>query len=162
MKIAIFTEGTILMHKNAIGHTHNEILQQVIDKESSVKEYASYIPIGNAVKKIKKWSEQWGNIVYITSRRLEKEVNEIKEVLHQNNFPDWILEYRIGSEKYKDIAEKIKPDIIIEDDCESIGWENETIYYHINQQLKKNIKSIIVNEFLGIDHLPENIKFLQN
>ncbi len=52
MKIAIFTEGTILMHKDAIAHTRDEIIHQVMDKTPSVKDYANYIPIRNAVEKI--------------------------------------------------------------------------------------------------------------
>jgi len=49
------------------------------------------------------------------------------------------------------------PDIIIEDDCESIGGKYEMTYTHIKPELKKRIKSIVVEEFGGIDHLPDNI-----
>jgi len=50
MRILIFTEGTIIIHKNAVGHTREEIVNQVEENEKSVYDYKSYIPIGNAVK----------------------------------------------------------------------------------------------------------------
>jgi len=43
MKILIFTEGTIIMHKNGVGHTRDEIVRQVEAKEESVYDYESYV-----------------------------------------------------------------------------------------------------------------------
>ncbi len=157
MKILIFTEGTILMHKNAIGHDRSEIVKQVIENELSVKNYAEYVPVGNAVEKIRKWKEQGGEIVYLTSRKTDEQVNNIRSVLQKYNFPAGVLEYRKGDEQYKDIAERIMPDVLIEDDCESIGGEKEMTYPHVNFETKEKIKSIPVKEFGGIDYLPDDI-----
>ena len=52
MKILVFLHGTTIMHKNAVGHTREEIVKQVKDKEKSVHDYKSYVPVGNAVKKL--------------------------------------------------------------------------------------------------------------
>jgi len=52
------------------------------------------------------------------------------------------------------------PDILIEDDCESIGGKNEMTITHINPKLKTKIKSITIKEFEGIDHLPDKISEL--
>jgi len=52
------------------------------------------------------------------------------------------------------------PDILIEDDCESIGGESEMTYPHIREDLKQKIKSIVVKEFQGIDHLPDSLTAL--
>ena len=60
MKIIVFTEGTLLMHKGAIGRTLKEIIEQVVNQEPSVKDYANYVPIGNAVQKIQRWVDQGG------------------------------------------------------------------------------------------------------
>ena len=54
------------------------------------------------------------------------------------------------------------PDILIEDDCKSIGGEIEMTYPHINPQKKGKIKSIVVKEFSGIDNLPDSIETLIN
>jgi len=53
------------------------------------------------------------------------------------------------------------PDILIEDDCESIGGQAEMTYLHIKPEFKKLIKSIPVKEFGGINHLPDDIKELK-
>ncbi|MBI4016261.1 MAG: hypothetical protein HY363_01040 [Candidatus Aenigmarchaeota archaeon] len=45
------------MHKNAIGHTREERSRQVIEGDESIKDYASYVPIGNAVGKLQGWKK---------------------------------------------------------------------------------------------------------
>ena len=144
MKILIFTEGTILKHPS----------------EEQMDNFESYIPIGNAVEKIKTWKSQGAKICYLTSRRTEKEINDIQNVLKKYNFPEGELYFRRQSEEYKDVAERVVPDVLIEDDCESIGGTPEMTYPHIKEQLKSRIKSIPVKEFGGIDHLPDSIKDL--
>jgi hypothetical protein len=160
MKILIFTEGTILMHKNAVGHDRSAIVLQVMEEEPSVKDYAKYVPVGNAIHKIQKWQEQGGEIVYLTSRRTDDEVNDIRTVLKKYNFSAGVLEFRKNEEDYKDVAERVMPDILIEDDCESIGGEKEMTYPHIVPEVKGKIKSVVVKEFEGIDHLPDDISAL--
>ena len=149
------------MARGAVGHTREEIVVQVKNKEASVKEYGSYIPIKNAVSKIKKWVDQGAEIVYLTSRRNLKEVGEIKEVLRRNMFLVGTLEYRKGLEEYKDVAERVMPDILVEDDCESIGGEKEMTYPHIGESKRQRIRSVVVKEFGGIDELPDNIDLLK-
>ncbi|MBI5135541.1 hypothetical protein HZA86_04910 [Candidatus Uhrbacteria bacterium] len=158
MKILIFTEGTILMPKNGVGHDRSTIVKQVIEQESSVKSYAEYVPIGDAIEKIKKWKEQGEEIVYLTSRRTDKEINDIRGVLQ--NFPTGTLEFRKDAEEYKDVAERVIPEILIEDDCESIGGEKGMTITFVKPEMKQKIKSIIVKEFGGIDHLPDNVSDL--
>jgi len=81
MKILIFIEGTILMHKMALGRPRKEIVEQVKSKLKGVKNYVSYIPIGNAVSKIQTWQNQEAEICYLTSRRTPKEIEAIRNVL---------------------------------------------------------------------------------
>lgn len=153
MKILIFTEGTILMHKNAIGHTREDIVQQIKNQESSVHDYGSYIPIGNAQKKLGEWQKTGHEILYLTSRRTPDEIRSIKEALNKHSFPKGKLVYRMGNEKYSDVAERVLPDVLIEDDCESIGGEKETTYLAVNKEKRKNIKYILVKEFSGINNV---------
>lgn len=158
VKIGIFTEGTILMHKNSAGLGRSEIIQQVKDGEPSVSEYGRYIPIGQAVEKIKKWAGQDTVIIYITSRTDQKEIKDIQSVLDGHNFPKGRLEYRaIGGETYGKLAARVMPDILIEDDCESIGGEKEMIYSQIEPKIRKEMKLIKVREFQGLDHLPDDV-----
>lgn len=157
MKITVFTEGTILMHRSGASVSRKERVKQVIEGEESVHDYKSYLPNGNALEKLNKWVRDGAEIFYLTSRR-GKEVKDIKSVLEKYNFP--FIEnlcFRRDSENYADVALRIMPDILIEDDCESIGGEVEMTYPYIPIEYKFKIKSVIVKEFDGIDDLPDRV-----
>lgn len=160
MKILVFLHGTTIMHKNAIGRTHEEIVKQIKEREESVHDYKSYVPVGNAVKKLRAWKKDGAEILYLSSHETTEDVEKDKFVLKKYSFPDGPVLFRQRGEQYKDIAEKIMPDILIEDDCESIGGKDEMTITHIKPELKKKIKSIVVKEFSGIDHLPDKISAL--
>jgi|TARA_Y100000294_G_scaffold4445_1_gene4549 hypothetical protein len=160
MKILIFTEGTIIMHKNAVCHTRDEIVQQVENEEKSVPDYKSYVPVGNAVKKLQNWKNDGAEILYLTSRKKSEEIQQIQNVLKKFKFPDGQLLFRQKDEEYKDVAERIVPDALVEDDCESIGGIDEMTITHVKPEIKKKIKSIPIKEFGGIDHLPDKISAL--
>ena len=142
--ILIFIEGTILKHNNIF----------------NIYNFKKYIPINNCVEKIKLWNEQGYDIQYLTSRKNKNEVNIIKNILEKNNFCGNCLHYRQKDEEYFNIAEKIMPKILIEDNCKSIGGVKQTTIYKICSEKKLMIKSILVDEFNGIDHLPNEIKEL--
>ena len=160
MRILIFTEGTIIMHKNAVGHTRDEIVKQIEAKEKSVHDYKSYVSVGNAVKKLQNWKNDGAEILYLTSRRKPEEIQQIQNVLKKFKFPDGQLLFRQKNEEYKDVAERIIPDVLIEDDCESIGGIDEMTITHVKPEIKKKIVSIPIKEFGGIDHLPDKISAL--
>src|SRR3989344_9110742 len=150
MKILVFTEGTIIMHPSKVSLTREERVAQSKAKQRAVHKYREYIPNGGAVEKLNKWKTQGCEIYYLTSRTTEKEINDVAYVLSTYGFPDNNNLLFRKSEEYKDVAEKLMPDILVEDDCESIGGEVEMTYPHINENLKPRIKSIVVKEFGGI------------
>ena len=164
MRILIFTEGTILTHRSHIGLPREKIVELVKSRKDlfEVNYFAHCVPIGNSAARIKGWKGQGATILYLTSRRASQEVQTIKNILAEYGFPDGELFFRKEGEEYKDVAERALPDVIIEDDCESIGGEEEMTYPHIRRHLKSRIKSIVVKEFGGIDHLPERISDLLN
>ena len=86
----------------------------------------------------------------------------IKNILEKNNFCGNELYFRNKKEEYYNIAEEIMPKILIEDDCKSIGGIEQTTIYKMDKTKKIQIKSILVNEFKGIDHLPNNTMELLN
>ena len=45
------------------------------------------------------------------------------------------------------------PDILIEDDCKSIGGLKECCISDVKEEMKASIQSIIVPEFSGIDSI---------
>lgn len=139
----IFAEGTILKPKSFF----------------SLYNHKEYIPIGNCVNLINGWQEQGAEIVYCTSRK-GKQAKNIAQILMYYGFAGTQLHYRDKGQKYRDIVETIKPNILLEDDCRSIGGKWQMCITYIPKELKKRIKSIIVREFKGIDYLPPNIKEL--
>lgn len=98
--------------------------------------------------------------MYLSSHQNEEDVKKDIKVLTEYNFPDAPVLYRQGKETYAKIAEGVMPDILIEDDCKSIGGESKMTYTHINSQKKHLIKSIVVKEFSGIDNLPDSTEKL--
>jgi len=155
MKIMVFTEGTIFSHSNWLGLPREEIVQRVKDGERP--DYAGTIPIGNAAQKIQAWRNVGAEILYLTSRCSPDEVEQARQILQRCGFPEGQLLFRLEEEEYKDVAERAQPDILIEDDCESIGGEIEMTYPHIRPEIKAGIISIVVKEFGGIDHLPDTL-----
>lgn len=144
MEILVFLHGTLIMHK----------------KGSSVLDYANYIPVGKAVDKLKKWQSQGAEILYLSSHENEEDIRKDKIVMERYNFPEGEIYWRQNGESYADVVEKIMPDILIEDDCESIGGEKEMVYTNMKPELRTKIKQIMVKEFAGIDHLPDDIEDL--
>jgi len=158
------------MHALAKGVSREErvkqsqnIIAQFKVRPGSVRDFKNYIPVGNAVEKLNSWKQQGAEIIYLTSRKIKSEIETIKKILSKNNFPDFKnLYFRKQGEKYKNVAEKLLPDVFVEDDCESIGGEKEMVYPHIKKELKSKIKSVVIKEFEGIDNLPIDITLFRN
>lgn len=148
------------MHKGAAGLARDEIVKQVRKNEKTVYDYASFIPIGNSVRKLNKWAKEGAEIIYLTSRKKPDEVRDIQHVLSTHSFPDGRLMFRQGNESYRDIAEAVVPDVLVEDNCESIGGSEQMTITHVEESIKQRIKSIVVKEHGGIDHLPDDISSL--
>ncbi len=138
LKIMIFTEGTILRPVNIFQYFN----------------HSTYLPINNAVNVIKSWHEQGADVIYCTSSRRPKEIKKIKENMLKLGFEGTQLYYRSSNQKYRDIIESVMPNVLIEDDCKSIGGKWQMCITYVKPELKIKIKSIIVREFRGIDHLP--------
>jgi len=143
MIIAIFTEGTILMHKTGLDvENRADIVAQVKSKDASVHKYADYVPIVGAVDKINFWANQGAEIYYITSREDFGEIQDILNVLNKFKFPQTHhLLFRTEGNSYTDVVEELLPDVLIEDDCESMGVDSEIIYPTISEPIRKRIKS---------------------
>ncbi len=142
-KVMIFAEGTILKPKSWFSlYNHN-----------------TYIPIGDAVGIIKGWQQQGADIIYCTSRR-GKQAENIATLLLKHKFVGSKLYYREKTQKYKDLVEMVHPNVLIEDDCKSIGGSWQMCITYVEPKIKEAIKSIIVEEFKGIDHLQHNVQRL--
>jgi hypothetical protein len=160
MKIMVFLHGTAIMHAGGEGRTRAERVRQVRDRHPSVYDFAAYVPVNDAVSKLQAWRRQGAEIVYLSAHRRAEAVEIDQAVLRRHDFPDGPVFFRQPDEQYQDVAERVRPDILIEDDCESIGGESEMTYPQLQPALKATVKPIVVKEFGGIDHLPDDIAVL--
>lgn len=76
------------------------------------------------MKIVEAWQEQGASIIYCTSRK-KKQADDIAALIKRFGFSGVFLAVREQKEKYNEIVEALKPDILIEDDCKSIGgaWQ---------------------------------------
>lgn len=144
LTIMIFVEGTILKPKSWL----------------ALYNHKAYIPIGNAVKIIESWQQQGANIVFCTSRK-KRQADCIVTLLKKHGFTGTFLVTREHKESYEDIVETLQPDILIEDNCKSIGGAWQMCITKVKPEIKEKILSIVVPEFKGIDNLPADIERLK-
>lgn len=156
----VFLHGTVIMHRNAVNKGRRERVLQVIQKEESVKDYATYVPVGNAVSKLQSWIRQGAEILYLSPHKSIDKIQLDKSILSNYYFPAGRILFRDKGQTYAEIAQAQMPDILIEDNCESIGGKDQMTYTSINHNSSNKIKSIIVHEFGGVDHLPDQLNEL--
>jgi hypothetical protein len=161
MRILVFLHGTTIMHRAALGHTRQERVEQVKQQDPSVADYAAYVPVGDAVAKLAHWQRQGADICYLSSHRKPEHVAKDAAVLARFGFPAGEVLFRHPGESYAAVARMAMPDVLIEDDCESIGGEVEMTYPQLRPEEQAHITGIVVREFAGIDHLPNMLVDLQ-
>ncbi len=167
MRILVFTEGTLFIGADDVNRSREQRIQAVKDTLARLAagipiDYSAEVPAGNAVEKLLTWRRQGAEIMYLTSRTLPDEIEDIRSVLRKFGFPEGELFFCQEGEAYKDVAERVLPDVIVEDDCESIGGEVEMTYPRIRPDIQARIKSIVVPEAGGIDHLPDDLALLRD
>jgi hypothetical protein len=155
MRLLVFLHGTVLMHAGGVGVIRAERVAQVRAKHPTVGEYAAYVPVGEAVAKLRRWQDAGAVVDYLSSHRNPSDVALDALVLRTHGFPAGQVLARRQGESYGDIAGREAPDVLVEDDCESIGADQVT-YPQIPPASRARIKSIIIPEFGGIDHLPDD------
>jgi hypothetical protein len=162
MKVMVFLHGTIIMHRSALGLNREERVRQVVNRQESIWEFDTYVPISLAVTKLKTWEKQGAEISYLSSHKKAGDVQKDIRVLRKYDFPAGEVLFRKGNAGFAEIVNRVMPDVLIEDDCESIGGEEEMVYPYLDPAARSKIKSIVVEEFGGIDHLADDIRVLAN
>lgn len=131
-------------------------MQQVRDDDESVRDFASYVPIGDAPRKIGSWNHFGAQVCYLSSHTDAADVEKDRFVLERFGFPTAPILFRQGGATYETIVAGLDSEVLVEDDCESIGGEKHMVYPNLSQDRKRRIVSIVVKEFAGIDHLPDD------
>ena len=121
MRLLVFLHGTVLMHAGAVGVTRAGRVAQVRSGHPTVGDYAEYVPVGDAVAKLRRWRDAGATVDYLSSHRDPSDVALDSIVLRTHGFPAGRVLARGPGESYGDVAGHEAPDVLIEDDCESIG-----------------------------------------
>ena len=162
MRVLVFLHGTAIMHPGAVGRTREERVAQVRARaDPALHDYAAYVPVDAAVAKLQRWRQQGARIDYLSSHRNPDDVANDAIVLRKHGFPPGRVLAREPGESYGDVAGRALPDILIEDDCESLDGDDEITHPQIRPDLRARITSIVVPEFGGIDHLPDSLDALR-
>ena len=156
MKIMVFTHGTIVMQGEGVGVSREERVRQSLERRPTVFDLDHYAAIGEAVSKLWSWQRQGAEICYLGPSRKPENMIKNEQVLRRLGFPPGTLYHREPAESYAQVVERISPDVLIEDDCESIGGEAEMASPHLSAETHARIVTIVVPELGGIDHLPDD------
>lgn len=139
MKIMIFIEGTTFYTKFPL---------YLFTKHG-------YKPIGNAVNAVNSLYDK-GHSIYLCSYVRRSRYKFIRSIIDFYGMKYTAILCRKNGEQYGEIVERLKPDILIEDDCASIGGLKKCCITGVKEDIKAKIKSVIVPEFGGIDGININ------
>jgi hypothetical protein len=155
VRILVFLHGTAIMHRTAVGRPRAERVRQSRQADRSVLDFASYVPTEAAVEKVRTWHGHGAAISYLSSHRDAADVELDRAVLTAHGFPAGPVLSREPGESYADVARRAGADILVEDDCESIGGRSRTVAADLAAAPGRAVTSVIVPEFGGLAHLPD-------
>lgn len=74
------------MHSAPEDTSREERVKQSKNREPTVTDYAKYVPIGNATKKLEAWRDQGAEIIYLSSHKNSVDVAKDMIVLENGSF----------------------------------------------------------------------------
>jgi len=154
VKIMVFLHGTAIMHAAAASQPRPERVRQSRDGEPSVRDFASYVPAEAAVPKVAAWQRGGAQICYLSSHRDPRNVALDQTVLAGHGFPAGEVFFRQHGESYADVVRRAGADLLVEDDCESMGGAAQTTQASLAARHGRAVRCVLVPEFGGLAHLP--------
>lgn len=155
MRILLFLHGTAIMHATAAGVPRAERVRQSAHRDPSVADFGSYVPADAAVRKALSWQRHGADICYLSSHRTAADVDLDRAVLTAHGFPRGRVFFRGPGESYADVACRAGADLVIEDDCESIGGSAQMVSSALGPAAER-VCCVVVPEFGGLGHLPDD------
>jgi hypothetical protein len=156
MKVMVFLHGTAIRHAAAAGFPRAERVRQSSRRDPSVTDFAGYVPTEAAAEKVRAWQRYGADICYLSSHRAAGNVRIDGEVLVRHGFPAGPVFFRGAGESYADVARRAGADVVVEDDCESIGGRAQTTEACLAQSPDAAVSCVVVPEFGGLAHLPDD------
>jgi hypothetical protein len=152
----VFLHGTSIMHGSAVGQQRTARVRQVQSKDPTVLDYASCVPTEGAVAKVTAWQTRGAEICYLSSHRTPSAAAIDQAVIAAHGFPAGTLYYRAHGESYADLVRRWSADVLIEDDCESIGGCVRTTASELARSSGRGVPCVVVPEFGGLTDLPDD------
>lgn len=154
MKLAVFLHGTALMHAAAAGVERDERVRQVRRRDPTVRHFASYVPTPGTAAKLSAWQRHGATIVYLSSHRDSDCILADESVILRYGFPAGPVHGRREGEDYGALLERLGVDVLVEDDCESIGGAAQTCAAQLSPTARQSVRCVVLPEFLGLAGLP--------
>jgi hypothetical protein len=85
------------MHPGAVGVPRAERIAQVRAGHPTAGDYAAYVPVGDAVAKLRRWQDAGSRIGYLSSHRNADDVTKDAFVLETRSFPAGQVQASVGS-----------------------------------------------------------------
>ncbi|MBV9094388.1 MAG: hypothetical protein JO132_10995 [Streptosporangiaceae bacterium] len=63
---------------------------------------------------------------------------------------------RIADENYGALVDRLALDVLVEDDCESIGGPRQTCVAQLSPAARRRVRCVMLPEFLGLGGLPDH------
>jgi hypothetical protein len=152
----VFLHGTSIMHRSAAGLPQSARVRQVRSNDPAVRDYGSYVPTDGAVAKILAWQQRGAEICYLSPHQTAAAAAVDSSVLAEHGFPAGTLYYRLHGESYADVARRWSADVVVEDDCESVGGMPHTTASALASSAGRPVRCVVVPEFGGMAHLPDD------
>jgi hypothetical protein len=156
MKIGVFLHGTAIMHASAAGVDREERVRQVRLREPSVRDFASYVPTPGTAGKLAAWQRHGASIAYLSSHRRQDDIRADEAVMRRHGFPAGPVYGRQQGEDYGTLVERLGLDVLVEDDCESIGGAAQTCAAQLSPGSRQSTRCTVLPEFAGLADLPDD------
>jgi TDG/mug DNA glycosylase family protein len=156
MRIGVFLHGTAIMHAAAATVEREERVRQVRDRDAIVRDFASYVPTPGTAAKLAAWQRHGVSITYLSSHRTMDDLSADESVIRGHGFPSGPLHGRQPGEDYGSLVARLGLDVLVEDDCESIGGAAQTCAAQLSAGTAQATRCLVLPEFAGLAGLPDD------
>lgn len=156
MKVGVFLHGTAIMHAAAAGVDRDERVQQVCRRDPSVADFASYLPTPGTAAKLAAWERHGAALVYLSSHRRPDDIRADESVIRRYGFPAGPVYGRHEGEDCGQLVERLGLDVLVEDDCASIGGAGQTCAAQLSCAGRQSVRCVVLPEFSGLADLPDS------
>ena len=121
-----------------------------------MRDFASYVPTPGTAGKLTAWQQHGASIVYLSSHRRQDDIRADESVIRRHGFPAGPVYGRQQGEDYWPLVERLRLDVIVEDDCENIGGAAQTCADQLSPGSRQSTHCIVLPEFSGLADLPDD------